>query len=213
MRNYAKGQHRISAAKSSKDIQQGIRLLEMASSGGIMPQADHALGIIYLYGDQIPRNYALAYKYLVRSVKAGFVKSLMPLAEVYLSGFPGYNGDGQAAVDLLVIAGKNGITEAYVYVAELKYYGIRVAGDWEDAHLYMKIAAEHGNPKAKALLDMIENPKKYVSVQVIPPVKGNRPTTKTFYGLGAPALPPSIGFDETVQASHEEKDGNAHFIV
>ena len=64
-----------------KDVPQAMRWLRLSAEQGY-PMAQHNLGIVYAAGEDVPRDYAQAYKWFSLAVVQGVKQSEAPLAEL-----------------------------------------------------------------------------------------------------------------------------------
>ncbi len=116
--------------------------------------AQTMLGIMYLQGQGVAPDLALAARWLRAAAAQGNAQAQYRLAMMHLAG-DGVVQDPAAAATLLRTAAEQGLAEAQVNLAAMLYQGIGVTRDLRLSYLYAALAARQGNAEAAGLVDLM----------------------------------------------------------
>ena len=124
--------------------------LERIASGGD-PLAQNAMGLLFLSGEAVPRDEALAIEWFSKAAKQGNVESAHNLAVVYeRSRGPARNP--RAAVHWYEFAAQHGLARAQANLGYLLAEGIGTARDVAQAKMWIERAAAQNEPRGQYLL-------------------------------------------------------------
>ena len=116
--------------------------------------AQTMLGIMYLQGQGVPPDLALAARWLRAAAAQGNAQAQYRLALMHLAG-DGVAQDRAAAAALLRAAAEQGLAPAQVNLAAMLYQGIGVTRDLRLSYLYAALAARQGDAEGAGLVDLL----------------------------------------------------------
>ncbi len=116
--------------------------------------AQTMLGIMYLRGQGVAPDLALAARWLRASAAQGNAQAQYRLAMMHLAG-DGVVQDLVAAAALLRAAAEQGLAQAQVNLAAMLYQGIGVTRDLRLSYLYAALAARQGDAEGAGLVDLL----------------------------------------------------------
>ena len=96
------------------------------------PDAQYKLGIMYVYGDTVPVDYAEAVKLLTSAAEQGHVEAAYNLAICYHYGF-GTEIDLEKALELYRFTAEKGYAKGKHLIGRFYYYGWVVDQDYKEA--------------------------------------------------------------------------------
>lgn len=116
--------------------------------------AQTMLGIMYLQGQGVAPDLALAARWLRAAAAQGNAQAQYRLAMMHLAG-DGVAQDPAAAATLLRAAAEQGLAQAQVNLAAMLYQGIGVTRDLRLSYLYATLAARQGDAEGAGLVDLV----------------------------------------------------------
>jgi TPR repeat protein len=142
--------------KAKQDINVQITLLTDAAKAGHWAAAD-ALGTIYLNGDGVPRDAALAYNWYLRAAEGNFSSSMRQVALMLKAGY-GVSQDIVASTRWAQRAALSGDARSMADFGEALHNGDGVTENSSEAALWLQKSAEAGDPNGMRLWgDALEN--------------------------------------------------------
>ena len=111
-------------------------------------EALNNLGVYYREGKAVPSDYAKAVSLWQQAAEQNFTPSLMNLAGLYRSGYPGQPANAQKAFQTYVLAGRAGDENGAYIAANMAFNGEGIASNFADGHRLLMLAADLGNPSA-----------------------------------------------------------------
>ena len=119
-------------------------------------RAQYQLGVMYLNGEGIAPDDAMALKWFRLSADQDYTPSLMGLAEFYYKEDQGADHDHEEAARLYTLAAKSGNAEAQFALGGLYIRGHGVEKDLVAAHMWLSLAGMRGLKSARTRRDEIE---------------------------------------------------------
>lgn len=116
--------------------------------------AQTMLGIMYLQGQGVAQDLALAARWLRAAAAQGNAQAQYRLALMHLAG-DGVTQDPTTAAGLLRAAAEQGLPQAQVNLAAMLYQGIGVTRDLRLSYLYAALAARQGDAEGVGLVDLL----------------------------------------------------------
>ena len=104
--------------------------------------------VYYREGKAGPIDYEKAISYWEQAAAQNFTPSLMNLAGLYKSGFPGHPADIKQAFETYVLAGRAGDENGAFTAANMAFQGEGTPANFEDGFRLLTLAADLGNPAA-----------------------------------------------------------------
>lgn len=141
-------------AYKRKDYEKSVALLEPLARDG-NARAQLWVGQMYYYGHGVTESDAAAFDWFSRAAMQGNPEAQLQLANmlVYRRGVPAGDADPDVeAAKLYFAAARQGHAEAQYSLALLFAVGKGVQQSDAEARKWMKRAASHGHPDAKAFL-------------------------------------------------------------
>lgn len=141
-------------AYKRKDYDRSFALLEPLANGG-NARAQLWIGQMHYYGHGVQENDAMAFDWFSRAAMQGNAEAQLQLANmlVYRRGVPASDSDPDVeAAKWYFAAARQGQAEAQYSLALLFAVGKGVQQSDAEAQKWMKRAASHGHPDAKAFL-------------------------------------------------------------
>ncbi|WP_370236738.1 MULTISPECIES: tetratricopeptide repeat protein [Henriciella] len=111
-------------------------------------EAHNNLGVYYREGKAGPADYEKAVALWQVAAEQNFAPSLMNLAWLYRSGYPGHPADKQKAFETFVVAGRAGEDLGAYTAAQMAFNGEGIASSFADGHRLLILAADLGNANA-----------------------------------------------------------------
>ncbi|MBY9068138.1 sel1 repeat family protein [Hyphomonas sp. WL0036] len=111
-------------------------------------EATNNLGVYYREGKAVPADYEKTISYWNKAAARNFTPSLMNLAALYKSGYPGHPADARKAFEAYVTAGRAGDENGAFNAANMAFLGEGVVANFSDGHRLLTLAADLGNPAA-----------------------------------------------------------------
>lgn len=106
------------------------------------------LGVYYREGKAVPTDYEKAVSYWQQAADRNFTPSLMNMASLYKSGYPGHPADIRKAFETYVLAGRAGDENGAFTAANMAFHGEGTVANFADGHRLLTLAADLGNPAA-----------------------------------------------------------------
>ena len=119
---------------------------QLAGYGNL--EAINNLGVYYREGKAVPTDFEAAVEYWKVAAAENFTPSLMNLAGLYKSGYPGHPGDLRKAFETYVLAGRAGDENGAFAAANMAFQGEGIVANFADGHRLLTLAADLGNPAA-----------------------------------------------------------------
>jgi TPR repeat protein len=98
-----------------------IQELKEKADDGLTP-AQAVLGILYLYGDEVPKDYNLAFHYLSKAAEKGASRAILHLGAIYEDGL-GQPQDIEKALQLYKKVANCGEPIAFISLARIYRHG------------------------------------------------------------------------------------------
>ena len=143
----------ISVDQEHPDIDNAIITFKKLAEQGI-PDAQLALGVMYLAGKGVPQDYAAAFRWLSLAAQKHLGPASYFLGIIYERGY-GVTQDMDEAVRWYRLAAEQGDTDAQNSLGEMYFDGRGVKRDYAQAIRLFRDAAEQGNDEAKIKLGMM----------------------------------------------------------
>jgi len=139
------------ACYSSKDTNENnyYRCIVDANSGYVNAQYD--LGVGYIRGDWVIRDYEEAMKWLLKAANQGYKYAHSSIGNLYAQG-NGVEKDINEAIRWYRIAGELGVISAQTKLGSFYYHGEYVDKDLTESVRWYRMAAEQGNPSAQSYM-------------------------------------------------------------
>ena len=118
--------------------------------------AEYALGVLYLRGEDVPKDIPQALEYLKRPAGQGNQFAQYRLGKMYLMG-EDIPKDIPAALQFLTVAAEQGNQFAQYTLGKLYLMGKEVPKNKETAVKWFTLAAAQGNLYAQFFLDHLDN--------------------------------------------------------
>lgn len=123
-----------------------------ASAFGRAAELGHAgaqtyLGLMYLSGQGLPQNYAMAIRFFEQAAKAGDPQAQLMLGQLYRNG-RGLRMNKRQALIWFQRSAARGNSEAQATLAEMYATGQEVPLDYVGAHMWWNVLAAQGNKPA-----------------------------------------------------------------
>jgi len=135
---------RGSEALASGDYSEAVNLLVHAALKG-HPLAQHRLGVMYVFGQGVPQNYATATRWFRKAAAQGQGESQFSLGLRYLLGQSVAQDDTEAA-RWFKLAADQGVGMAASMLAELYAKGRGVPQDLVEAYKWLAVAGDQIEP-------------------------------------------------------------------
>lgn len=116
--------------------------------------AQTMLGILYLQGQGVAQDLALAARWLREAAAQGNAQAQYRLALMHLAG-DGVAQDPATAAGLLRAAAEQDLAPAQVNLAAMLYQGIGVTRDLRLSYQYAALAARQGDAEGAGLVDLL----------------------------------------------------------
>jgi TPR repeat protein len=126
--------------------------MPLAEAGQASAQA--AVGQMYLNGEGVPQDAALAAMWLEKAAEGGNARARYQVGNMYAGGMGVPLDDMKASYYLLRAANQN-MAEAQLSMAQRFYHGLGVPKDMVQSFLYAALSARQGNQDGLAIAQTI----------------------------------------------------------
>jgi SEL1 protein len=120
-----------------------LKYFEMAAEKG-NPVGQSGLGLMYLYGKGVDKDYTKAFKYFSQAASQGWVDGQLQLGLMYLNGF-GVTRDYRTAIKYFTMASQSGHVLGFYNLAQMHASGTGTIRSCNTAVELFKNVAERGH--------------------------------------------------------------------
>ena len=141
------------AARERGDSEEALKWFRAAAEQG-SAEAQHMMGVIYVFGQGVQQDYAEAVKWFVKAAEQGDISSQYSLGVRYLKG-DHVEKNYAEAVKWFALAAAQGSEQAQTSLGRRYVAGEGVTKDFAEAYKWYAIAAKNGSSAGETLRDKL----------------------------------------------------------
>ena len=145
------------------DYKEALKLWKPIADKGYLP-AQYNIGLMYQYGQGVPKNSYNAVKWYTLSAEKGFAKGQKALGLMYITG-NGVPENKKNALKWFTLSSEQGLADAQYFLGVMYEGGYGIAKDYTKALQWFLLAAYQNHSESQSKLDDLKKSKSITSKQ------------------------------------------------